>query len=133
MHTNDTLKINSHTHRVVTLGILVYRDFLKYLITIQEFTICLNISIIHLTEKLKFQIYIKWKTKKYHIVGTITKSNIKIVERGKVSHTNASFRLQRINWHKNIHIFRLIQKYIIKTFTMIIFTMIIFIIVLTPK
>jgi hypothetical protein len=27
---------------------------LKYLITIQEFTICLNISIIHLTEKLKF-------------------------------------------------------------------------------
>jgi hypothetical protein len=49
-----TLKINSYTHRVVTLGILVYRDFLKYLITIQEFTICLNISIIHLTEKLKF-------------------------------------------------------------------------------
>ena len=38
----------------MTLGILVYRDFLKYLITIQEFTICLNISIIHLTEKLKF-------------------------------------------------------------------------------
>jgi hypothetical protein len=30
------------------------RDFLKYLITIQEFTICLNISIIHLKEKLKF-------------------------------------------------------------------------------
>jgi hypothetical protein len=29
-------------------------DFLKYLITIQEFTICLNISIIHLKEKLKF-------------------------------------------------------------------------------
>jgi hypothetical protein len=49
-----TLKINSYTHRVVTLDILVYRDFLKYLITIQEFTLCLNISIIHLTEKLKF-------------------------------------------------------------------------------
>ena len=48
-----TLKINSYTHRVVTLGILAYRDFLKYLITIQEFTICLNISIIHLKEKLK--------------------------------------------------------------------------------
>jgi hypothetical protein len=48
------LKINSYTHRVVTLGILAYRDFLKYLITIQEFTICLNINIIHLKEKLKF-------------------------------------------------------------------------------
>jgi hypothetical protein len=49
-----TLKINFYTHRVVTLDILVYRDFLEYLITIQEFTICLNISIIHLKEKLKF-------------------------------------------------------------------------------
>jgi hypothetical protein len=38
-----TLKINSYTHRVVTLGILVYRDFLKYLIAIQEFTICVFI------------------------------------------------------------------------------------------
>jgi hypothetical protein len=38
----------------VTLGILAYRGFFKYLITIQEFTICLNISIILLKEKLKF-------------------------------------------------------------------------------
>jgi hypothetical protein len=38
------LKINTYTHRVVTLGILVYKDFLKYFITIQEFTICLNID-----------------------------------------------------------------------------------------
>ena len=52
---NDYLPwLYTYTHRVVTFGILVYRDFLKYLITIQEFTICLNISIIHLKEKIKF-------------------------------------------------------------------------------
>jgi hypothetical protein len=48
--TSETAKQKTPTY----YGILVYRDFLKYLITIQEFTICLNISIIHLKEKLKF-------------------------------------------------------------------------------
>jgi hypothetical protein len=60
-----TLKINSYTHRVVTLGILVYRDFLKYLITIQEFTICLNISIIHLKRKIKVYTKAFYKNKWY--------------------------------------------------------------------
>ena len=49
----------------MTLGILAYRDFLKYLITIQEFTICLNISIIHLTEKNKVYTKAFYKNKWY--------------------------------------------------------------------
>jgi hypothetical protein len=40
----------------------------------------------------------KWKTKKYHPLGTIPKSNIKIVERGKIYTTNTQIHGRSLSW-----------------------------------
>jgi hypothetical protein len=39
-----------------------------------------------------------WKTKKYHIVGTILKSNIKIVEWGKIDIRSTQLHDRSLSW-----------------------------------
>jgi hypothetical protein len=43
-------------------------------------------------------LWIKWKTNKYHTVGTIPKSNIKIVKRSKIDITNRQIHDGPCSW-----------------------------------
>jgi len=52
----------------------------------------------NILENSQYEDLIKWKTKIYHTVGTIPKSNIKVVERGNLDTPNIQTHDRSFSW-----------------------------------